>query len=72
MTEDQKEALRLAGIMADEAIRLVGGEGLNYMAAGCLIWQVSGFADRLRVAAEAYNRHIIAMTMKDELRKITR
>ena len=57
--EMRKEALRLAGIMADAAIRLVGGGGLNGKVFSCTISNLSACADTLRQATEDYNRHMI-------------
>jgi hypothetical protein len=69
MTEDHKTALRLAGEMADAAVRLVGGKGLNFNVTGCAIGQLSEYAERLKIATEKYNEHIIAMTLKKDQTK---
>ena len=58
--EMRKEALRLAGIMADRAIVLVGGDGINGRVSGCGILGISAAADMLQRAVNAYNNHIVA------------
>jgi len=61
----RKEALRLAGVMADRAIELVGGNGINGRVSGCGLLGVSAAADMLQRAVNAYNDHIIEWSTHD-------
>jgi hypothetical protein len=59
------QALLHAGLMADRAMRLVGGQGLNGMIPPA---HPDDFSDRikeLRFAVEQYNNHILSMSRHD-------
>ena len=55
----RKEALRLAGAMADMALAVVGGQGLNGRVAPACLLSLSARSVALQRAIEAYNEHII-------------
>lgn len=61
MNDQQKEALRLAGVMADAALCLVGGRGMYGRSSPVGIIDLSLRALELREATEAYNDHILSM-----------
>ena len=56
------EALRLAGVMADRALALVGGRGVNGRVQGASLPDLSRASDALRAATEEYNDYIVNMT----------
>lgn len=60
----RKEALRLAGAMADRAISLVGGNGINGRISPCSILDMSACAELLQRSVDAYNDHIIKWSMR--------
>lgn len=62
--EARKEALRLAGAMADAALNLVGGEGLNFRVPAAPIGGSDAAATALRLATEAYNRHMSSWSLR--------
>jgi hypothetical protein len=64
LTQEQR-ALRLAGLMADHALTLVGGMGLNGPIYPAHPDQFSDIAQDLRHAAETYNAHIIEMNRRE-------
>lgn len=58
---DEAQVLLHAGVMADRAMRLVGGQGLNGPIPPA---HPDDFSDRikeLRFAVEQYNNHILSM-----------
>ena len=57
----EEQALVMAGVMADYALTLVGGMGLNGVVCPAHPDSFSDFAKKLRYAAEQYNNHIIAI-----------
>jgi hypothetical protein len=60
-TDDRYQALIYAGYMADLALGLVGGQGLNGTVYPVHPDEFSDLAKKLRHAAEQYNNHILAM-----------
>ena len=58
---DKDQALIYAGYMADLALGLVGGQGLNGTVYPVHPDNFSDLAKKLRHAAEQYNNHILAM-----------
>ena len=58
---DKYQALIYAGYMADLALGLVGGQGLNGTVYPVHPDKLSDLAKKLRHAAEQYNNHILAM-----------
>ena len=69
MNEDVKRALYLAGIMADAAIAVTGGIGLNFKVKIPDIYTIGDKALTLRFAINEYNEHIIKMTEKNRNNK---
>jgi hypothetical protein len=61
MTKEGQQALIFAGVMADYALRLVGGRGLNGTVPPAHPDQISEYSKLLRHAAETYNQHIMEM-----------
>jgi hypothetical protein len=57
----EQQALILAGVVADYALALVGGMGLNGPIQPAHPDQFSASAAKLRFAAETYNAHILQM-----------
>lgn len=57
----QEQALLLAGVLADYALALVGGKGLNGSIPPVGLDDFSEAAKKLRYAAEKYNDHILSM-----------
>jgi len=55
------QALLYAGEMADCAMRLTGGQGLNGMSPAAHPDDLSDCIKRLRIAVERYNQHILSM-----------
>jgi hypothetical protein len=55
------QALLYAGEMADCAMSLVGGQGLNGMSPAAHPDDFSDCIRRLRIAVEKYNQHILSM-----------
>jgi hypothetical protein len=64
-TNASEEALLLAGLMADCAIRLVGGQDLNGTVPAAHPDDFSYFVKHLRISVERYNRHIMSMNSND-------
>ena len=58
------QALLHAGVMADRAMRLVGGQGLNGLVPPAHPDDFSDCIKELRLAVENYNNHILLMTSK--------
>jgi dihydrodipicolinate synthase/N-acetylneuraminate lyase len=58
---DRHQALIYAGYMADLALGLVGGQGLNGTVYPVHPDKFSDLAKKLRHAAEQYNNHILEM-----------
>lgn len=61
----EAQALLCAGVMADYAMELVGGEGLNGLVPPAHPDDWSNCIKRLRIAVEQYNRHILSMNNND-------
>jgi hypothetical protein len=59
------QALLYAGEMADCAMSLVGGQGLNGLTAAAHPDDFSDCIKRLRIAVEKYNQHILSMNNND-------
>ena len=59
------QALVYAGVMADYAMQLVGGQGLNGLTPAAHPDDFSDCIKRLRVAVEKYNQHILSMNNND-------
>jgi hypothetical protein len=57
----EQQALIMAGVIADRALSLVGGQGLNGKVPPVHPDGFSDCAKALRFAAEQYNHHILAM-----------
>jgi len=57
----RKQAQLQAGVLADAAIALVGGQGLNNSIQGATFDQITERAKALRDAAESYNSTILAI-----------
>jgi len=60
----EKHALILSGRMADLAIALLGGKGLNGMVSPAHPDEFSDRAKQLRAAAEKYNDYMIELCMR--------
>lgn len=58
---ERVQAMILAGSMADYALLLVGGQGLNGPILPAHPDEFSAAAKALRIAAERYNDHVISM-----------
>lgn len=59
------QALLHAGVMADDALRLVGGQGLNGLVPAAHPDDFSTCIKRLRRSVEKYNRCIMSMNNND-------
>jgi hypothetical protein len=57
----EQQALIMAGVVADYALTLVGGMGLNGPIEPVHPDQFSASAAKLRYAVESYNAHILLM-----------
>lgn len=57
----EQQALVLAGVMADYALGLVGGLGVNGPIPPVHPDEFSECAKKLRLAAESYNNHLFSM-----------
>lgn len=60
------QVLVLAGAMADYALALVGGQGLNGYISSARMDDFSEAAKKLRLAAEKYNEHIIMISRSEQ------
>lgn len=66
-TPTEAHAFIFARIMADCALQLVGGQGLNFMIPAAHFDEFSDRAKQLRTAVENYNSHILSLCNKKSL-----